>query len=161
VHGEERRPALDAGRRRRYRERWMADTAVPSQAPADFPPDVPYQDAAGFEWTERAFHLLEQQVLVATPRWADGVASVVVAGPCPRCQHHLVDRWVSTVVTGVAAGTRGLRGDNLPPEILEVDVTCGCGNAHPGVPEQATGCGVSFRIMLRTDGAADRDEAAS
>lgn len=116
-----------------------------------------YLETTAFEWTKRAFDLLNRDELTAVPRQADGVTTVVVAGPCPRCAHPLVDRQVGVVVTGVAGGTRrGTLAGDAPPEAIVIDVTCGCGTVHDGAPEMVSGCGVSFRIELVTT-----DEAAS
>lgn len=117
---------------------------------------VPYLETCGFEWTERAFTLLTEDRLTATARLTDGVLSVVVAGPCPRCAHHLVDRQVATAVAGVGSGAVRHFGIPRPapdtgPPTVQMDVTCGCGNAHPGAPDTVTGCGVSFRIELVAD----------
>lgn len=125
---------------------------------ADDPAEVGYHETADLVWTERAFTLLEQQRLTATPRYAEGVVSVVVEGPCPRCWHQLVERWVDTVVVGTGAGARGvLRDDGALPDYLEVDVTCRCGVRHADAPDDTAGCGASFRIALQAD---DSDESA-
>jgi hypothetical protein len=122
----------------------MSDTASPPG-----PAALPYQQTAAFEWTQRAFELLSTNTLTVTTRRAEGIDSVVVAGPCPRCTHQLVDRQVGVAVAGVAGGApRGALPGAAPPEAIVVDVTCGCGVHHDGAPETATGCGVSFRIEL-------------
>jgi hypothetical protein len=121
--------------------------------------DTEYHKTTAFEWTERAFHLLDRQQLAVTPTVLAGVRSVEVAGPCPRCDHHLIDRQVGVAVTGLGAGTRGtVRGpssvqEDDPPSTMVVDVTCGCGNTHAGAPESVTGCGVTFRVMMTADDA--------
>jgi len=69
----------------------------------------------------------------------------VVSGPCPRCDHHLVDRRALLALAGMS-GTRGGSGDT--PETVILDITCGCGTAHQGAPEGVTGCGASFRLQM-------------
>ena len=115
---------------------------------------MPYLETCELEWTERAFALLIGNRMTAVPRLTDGVLTIVVAGPCPRCAHHLVDRQVATAVAGVGSGT--VRRFSIPrsapaARTVQLDVTCGCGTTHPGAPDTVTGCGVSFRIELVAD----------
>jgi hypothetical protein len=122
---------------------------VPNTASSPEPADLPYRQTTAFEWTRQAFDMLSTNTLTATARRTAGITSVVVAGPCPRCAHRLVDRQVGVAVTGVAGGTtRGVLPEVAAPETIAVDVTCGCGTHHNGAPESTTGCGVSFRIEL-------------
>ncbi len=114
--------------------------------------NVPYGETSGYEWTERAFVLMNQQLLTASPRYVDGIVSVAVEGQCPRCGHHTFGTWVDTVVTGVSVGARGMSAeDDGPPRVIEVDVTCGCATPHANAPEKVVGCGVSFRVALHVD----------
>lgn len=123
--------------------------------PQSLPPEpkvITYSETSEFEWTKRAFELLGENELTATTYWSAGIASVVIAGPCPRCGHDLVDRQVGVVVAGLSngaprSGIDARHGSNPPPTLV-VDVTCGCGLVHEGAAETVTGCGVSFRIEL-------------
>lgn len=113
---------------------------------------ITYLETSEFEWTKRAFELLGRNELTATTHWSAGIASVVIAGPCPRCRHNLVDRQVGVVVAGLSNGSprsgTGAHQGSTPPPALVVDVTCGCGLAHEGAAQTVTGCGASFRIEL-------------
>ncbi|MEV0978347.1 hypothetical protein [Streptomyces sp. NPDC049915] len=106
-----------------------------------------YLPTTDFNWTERAFALYEQGRLTVTEHTADGVSGAVVSGPCPRCDHHFVDRRSLDALTGLAGVSRN--GEGEPSDLILLDVTCGCGTPHEGAPEGATGCGVSFRIELK------------
>lgn len=109
--------------------------------------NTPWERAADFEWTERAFEYLEQGKLSAEVRVRDGVISTRVWGNCPRCGGQLDDRQVHSAVTNVLGSSRGVEAMPGPgPAVVPVDVTCGCGRVHDGAPEEKTGCGVSFRV---------------
>ncbi|MEV7094527.1 hypothetical protein AB0M80_17005 [Amycolatopsis sp. NPDC051045] len=59
------------------------------------------------------------------------------------------DRQVHSAVTNVLGGSRGVKTSSKPgPAVVPVDITCGCGRAHDGSPNEQTGCGVSFRVEL-------------
>lgn len=115
----------------------------------------PWEATSDFEWTDRAYGLLEQGLLHAEVNVVDGVLSTRVWGNCPRCEGLLNDHQVPTVVDGFGAarghGTDVVAGAG--PRVVVVDVTCGCGLAHAGVPEGTTGCGVSFRVELEAEDA--------
>ncbi|MFF3286143.1 hypothetical protein [Streptomyces sp. NPDC003023] len=108
-----------------------------------------YLPTTAYEWTERAFRLLETERLTVSPHGTDDAPVFVVAGPCPRCDHHFVDRQVTVALTGMGGVSRGDDSDASRSVVL--DVTCGCGAAHEDAPEGATGCGVSFRIELAAE----------
>ncbi|MFF2957009.1 hypothetical protein ACFVVU_37425 [Kitasatospora sp. NPDC057965] len=108
--------------------------------------DVSYSATTDFRWTERAFALLGSQELTVTPHEAGGARCFVVAGRCPRCDHHLVDRQVTAALTGLSGASRGEGAEAVA--VVSLDVTCSCGSAHQDAPQGATGCGVSFRIEV-------------
>ncbi|MFP8885689.1 hypothetical protein [Streptomyces mangrovi] len=115
----------------------------------------PYLATNDYEWTERAFQLLEAERLTVSAHSASGVPGFVVAGPCPRCEHHLTDRQVTVALTGMSGTGRHAQDEFENPEsetdavdAVVLDVTCGCGTAHQDAPEGAAGCGASFRIEL-------------
>lgn len=111
--------------------------------------DSPWQLENAFEWTEKAFDDMESGRLKAEATVRDGVLSSRVWGRCPRCYGQLDDRQVHTAVTNTLAG--GTRGSDTPadePDLVAIDVSCGCGRTHPGGPTGKTGCGVSFRVEL-------------
>ena len=122
-------------------------------------PDVPYRESFDYEWTEKAFGMLESGALHGEVVSRDGVVRSRVWGMCPRCEdcgHEIDDRQTLTAVTNLMGRewrltTRGHGQDNdkqAGPEFIPVDVSCGCGKAHPGGPAGSTGCGVSFRVEL-------------
>ncbi|MGW0615875.1 hypothetical protein [Streptomyces sp. NPDC002788] len=105
-----------------------------------------YLPTTDFRWTERAFEFLETGDLTVTPYAGGGAPCFVVSGPCPRCGHHLVDRQVTTALTGLSGPSRG--GEGEQPAAVMLDVTCSCGTEHGNAPAGAIGCGASFRIEL-------------
>ncbi|MCI3271489.1 hypothetical protein [Streptomyces cylindrosporus] len=112
----------------------------------------PWESTPDFKWTDRAYDLLEQDLLHAEVKVNDGVLSTRVWGNCPRCAGRLDDGQVLTAV-GLFSPIRGRIGAEaaaLNAPVVVVDVTCGCGLAHTGAPAGVTGCGVSFRVELVT-----------
>ncbi|MGW7051167.1 hypothetical protein [Streptomyces sp. NPDC054887] len=105
-----------------------------------------YLPTTDFRWTERAFELLGTRELTVTPYEGGGASCFVVSGRCPRCGHHLVDRQVTTALTGLSGPSRG--ADSGQPPAVTLDVTCGCGSEHGNAPAGAIGCGASFRIEV-------------
>lgn len=134
----------------------MASDAQPED---DQSAEEPFQELMGYEWTERAYHMLERGELRGEAISRQKIVRSRVWGPCPRCGHDLDDRQTHTAVIGImGAETRGgtVRGGGSDEEApFEVDVSCGCSGPHSGSPEGTTGCGVSFRVALslqRADG---------
>ncbi|ALC23561.1 hypothetical protein ACH46N_08050 [Streptomyces pristinaespiralis] len=113
----------------------MSDAAAPA-----------YLATTDRELTDRAYDLLEAGQLTVSPHGSGDVYGFVVAGPCPRCAHHIVDRQVSVALTGT--GGVGRSADADPVETVVLDVSCGCGSTHVDAPEGLTGCGASFRLEL-------------
>ena len=120
-------------------------------------PDEPYQESTGYSWTEKAFAMLERGDLQGEAASRDGVVSSRLRGPCPRCRHVLDDRQTHTALAGLTGGQSrwpggagpGQPGDSeAGPAFFPVDVSCGCGDSHPGAPAGTAGCGVSFRVEL-------------
>lgn len=105
-----------------------------------------YRSTNSYEWTERAFRLLEAGHLRVTEHGVPAAPAFVVSGPCPRCDHHIVDRRAFVALTGMGGGSRG--GESDSAEAVVLDVSCGCGTAHQEAPEGVTGCGAGFRIEL-------------
>jgi hypothetical protein len=120
--------------------------------------DVPYEESFDYQWTEKAFGMLESGALHGEVVSRDGVVRSRVWGSCPRCQecgHELDDRQTLTAVTNLMGRdwltTRGPGSDSggeASPVFVPVDVSCGCGKNHGGGPAGSTGCGVSFRVEL-------------
>ncbi|MGO9081499.1 MAG: hypothetical protein ACLQDY_21075 [Streptosporangiaceae bacterium] len=121
------------------------------------PPDEPYHESADYSWTETAFNMLESNDLHGEVVSRDEIVRSRVWGPCPRCGHDLDDQQTHTAVMGLMGGqSRGPgRTDAGQPDATDtgvpffpVDVSCGCGDNHPGAPAGQSGCGVSFRVEL-------------
>jgi len=116
------------------------------------PGDEPYRESVDYEWTEKAFAMLENGDLHGEVASRGRVIGSRVWGSCPRCSHALDDRQTLTAVTSLMSaewrGPGGRGGENAGPEFFSVDVSCGCGESHPGAPAGVTGCGVSFRVEL-------------
>jgi hypothetical protein len=121
--------------------------------------DVSYQESMEYEWTEKAFTMLETGALHGEVVSRDGVVRSRVWGGCPRCHecgHELDDRQTLTAVTNLMGrewrvATRGQGQDSAGqagPVFVSVDVSCGCGKTHAGGLAGSTGCGVSFRVEL-------------
>lgn len=125
----------------------MDDTGDTSAA------EVAYENTAAEVWARHALDLYQHRELRVQAFDTEGVVSAQVWGTCPRCRHALnVQQTLSTPIVGLRSG-RGLwtalTRREIPaaagiPETVEVG--CGCGQTHPGAPEQVTGCGVSFRL---------------
>ena len=131
----------------------MHDTGDTSAA------EVAYENTADEAWAQRALDLYRRRELQVETFNTKGVISAQVWGTCPRCSHQLdVQQTLSVPIIG-SGGGRGLwstlTGRDVPasagvPEAVEVG--CGCAHSHPGAPEQATGCGVSFRLPTTLPG---------
>ncbi|MEV4167463.1 hypothetical protein [Nonomuraea dietziae] len=117
-------------------------------------PEVPYLKTSAYEWTARAFEMLEAGTLTAAVFATDGIVSTRVEGPCPRCTHHLGDRQTASAVSSLLPDERGLGDATATGNVVQIDVTCACGEPHAGAPEATQSCGVSFRIELEVDGTA-------
>jgi hypothetical protein len=119
-----------------------------------------YEESIASKWTEIAFEKLKGGELHGEVIASRGIVRSRVWGECPACGHHLDDRQTHTAVTSAFGGEwRGpAHGDDdsgeAGPAYCEVDVSCGCGHAHPGAPADRTGCGASFRVelLVRADG---------
>jgi hypothetical protein len=115
--------------------------------------EVAYENTADEAWARKALDLYQRGELQVEAFNTEGVVSAQVWGTCPRCGHELdVQQTLSVPIIG-SGGGRGLwsalTGRDAPvaggvPDAVEAG--CGCGHAHPGAPEQVTGCGVSFRL---------------
>jgi hypothetical protein len=121
------------------------------------PQDEPYHELVDYSWTAKAFEMLERGDIGGNAVSRDGVVGSRVRGPCPRCGHDLDDRQTHTAVTNLMNGewrSKGVAGTGQPDEgnadlvYFPIDVSCGCGDSHPGAPPGTTGCGVSFRVEL-------------
>ena len=119
--------------------------------------EEPYRELVDYSWTEKAFEMLERGSLHGQVVSRDKVISSRVWGPCPRCGHVLDDSQTLTAVTNLmyrewrtTGDTSGEQpgGEDTGQQFFPVDVSCGCGDSHPGAPPGTTGCGVSFRVEL-------------
>ncbi len=111
-----------------------------------------YEKTTAFEWTERAFELLQTGQLRAEihkPR--AGVEASHVWGRCPRCEHQVDDWQPLSTVTGMIGSRSAESAAPDAANVESVDVSCGCGTVHPTAPDGITGCGVSFRIEFEPD----------
>jgi hypothetical protein len=123
-----------------------------------------YEESTDFKWTEKAFMTLDKGKLHGEVIVSRGIVRSRVWGPCPACEHDLDDRQTHTAVTGIFGGewrdTARVDGGSRAgtPAYYQVDVSCGCGHAHPGAPAERTGCGASFRVelLVRTDEGSDQ-----
>ncbi|GLW98813.1 hypothetical protein [Microtetraspora sp. NBRC 16547] len=114
-------------------------------------PEVPYLKTSAYEWTARAFEMLEAGTLIAAVLATDAIISTRVEGPCPRCTHHLSDRQTASAVSSTLPGERGVADADVMGDVVQIDVTCACGHPHAGAPEAAQSCGASFRIKFEVD----------
>lgn len=118
-------------------------TSPPAGPTASDPGDVlPYREAEDFEWTEKAYDLIEAGSLKATVTQREHRYYALIEGECPRCGHQL--KFTIPISGLVRAG--GVRGSGEPVGHVNVDVVCGCGANHPGAPIMNGGCGVAFRV---------------
>jgi hypothetical protein len=124
--------------------------------PAERAQALDYEESTAPKWTNDAFEMLQKGELLGEIISADGVIRSRVWGPCPRCKHFLDDRQTHTAVTNVFGGElrgadTGVPGTGTEDDefsYYQVDVSCGCQNAHAGGPGDRTGCGASFRVEL-------------
>lgn len=115
--------------------------------------DVDYENTADEVWARQALDLHRRGQLQVEAFDTEGVVSAQVWGRCPRCSHELnVQQTLSVPIAGLR-GNRGLWSSLTRREVPTasgipdaVEVACGCGQTHPGAPEQVAGCGVSFRL---------------
>lgn len=115
--------------------------------------ETPYENTADETYGTKASDLYQRRELQVQAFDTDGVVSAQVWGPCPRCGHELnIQMTLSTPIAGLRSG-RGVWAAMTRRDVSlhsgkpdAVEVGCGCGYAHPGAPEQVTGCGVSFRL---------------
>jgi hypothetical protein len=112
------------------------------------------RQADDYQWTEKAFEMVERGDLHGEVVSHEGVMRSRVWGTCPRCGDPLDDRQTHTALTNLMGGARELRTRrSSESEISDesewffpVDVSCACGRAHAGAPPDVSGCGVSFRV---------------
>jgi hypothetical protein len=112
---------------------------------------IEYENTAELVWAEQAFQLWKRRELQVQAFDADGVVSVQVWGPCPRCGHPLN---VQKTLTAAVSEVRGLWGTltggdrhvttSTIPKMVEIG--CDCESIHDGGPTGQHGCGVSFRL---------------
>lgn len=115
--------------------------------------EVAYENIADETWARQAMNFYQRRQLQVRAFNTDGVVSAQIWGTCPRCGHDLN---IQTTLSVPIAGLRDGRGlwtaltrraiPGIPGIPDTVEAGCGCGHAHPGAPEQVTGCGVSFRL---------------
>src|SRR5579859_567057 len=75
------------------------------------PADKPYQELVGYEWTEKAYHMLERGELHGEAISREKIVRSRVWGPCPRCSHSLDDQQIHTAVINImGTETRGWPG---------------------------------------------------
>lgn len=115
--------------------------------------EIEYENTADEGWVRQAFDLYQRRQLQVQAFDTEGVVSAQIWGTCPRCGHELDIQTTLNIPIAGLRESRGLwttlTGRDIPvaPGIPDaVEVGCGCGHAHPGAPEQVTGCGVSFRL---------------
>ncbi len=122
---------------------------------AGAPPDEPYRESVDYAWTEKAFDMLEREALHGEVVSRDQIIRSRVWGPCPRCRHALDDQQTHTAITNLMGQpgrgplpTGPTADEETGLTFFAVDVSCDCGQNHPGAPNGKTGCGVSFRVEL-------------
>ncbi len=112
--------------------------------------DVEYDrdDPYDYRWTEEAFDEIKAGRLRRRLIVHDGtVLAARVDGYCPRCQHPLS---FSLPLAGVVAAGGVLGRETVTPgTTYQVDVPCGCQQAHRNAPSHVTGCGIWFRVELK------------
>ncbi|MFE6868595.1 hypothetical protein ACFVFS_18785 [Kitasatospora sp. NPDC057692] len=107
---------------------------------------ISYSATTDVQWTVRAYALLGSDDLKVELLESGAAPCLVVKGPCPRCDHSLVDRQTTVALYGLSGPNRS-QGDSAV-NAVSLDVTCACGVEHQGAPEGVTGCGVSFRLEV-------------
>ena len=114
--------------------------------------EIAYENIADETWARQAIDLYQRRELQVQAFDTEDVVSAQIWGTCPRCGHELnIQTTLSVPIAGLRDG-RGLWETLTRRDIPEipgipdtVEAGCGCEHAHPGAPEQVTGCGVSFR----------------
>lgn len=108
------------------------------------------RDPMDYKWTMTAVTEQREGTLIGEIVSREGVRFAKVTGACPRCGGNGL-LWTRNL--DGAVGTSGTLGNKNRQEstALFVDVPCGCGVGHKGAPVGVTGCGVIFRVEVRTD----------
>lgn len=103
-----------------------------------------------YRWTQRAFELLVAGEIQASVAVHGDIETVLVTGPCPRCEDHFSFDQVRTAVTiGVRSFGHDGSSEGRDP-YREVTVSCGCHGAHEGRPDdKKEGCGVAYKLRIR------------
>jgi|tagenome__1003787_1003787.scaffolds.fasta_scaffold19397029_2 hypothetical protein len=104
------------------------------------------------EWTNAAYDAIRAGTIEATATVQRDIAVLVLDGPCPRCAHRIHATKIETLVTPKAGRNimEAVRDDadtsdlNYSTQVI----SCDCGEKHPGGPEGAIGCGVSFTVKV-------------
>ena len=105
-----------------------------------------------YQWTKKAFILLEEEKLVVDIVDREGIRSVTGTGECPRCGH---DVHYFEVLNVLLPPTGAVRQITATPEadsgFKRVDVRCECeGTSHSGRPADKTcGCGIIFVVNAK------------
>lgn len=107
---------------------------------------IPWDETNDQKWTDAAFVMMQNGALEAQIREPGGVATLVVAGRCPRCDCKYSSRQPLEAVTST---TGRLDEEGLTHDVaVRAEATfCECQTSHPGRPEGRMGCGVCFTVL--------------
>jgi hypothetical protein len=102
--------------------------------------DCPYAEVTADAWAT-----------VAAATWSgtvdpgDPANTLVLTGPCPRCQHQVAPPVILAVDLAPAVKNLGL----VDLSEGETTVRCDCGQSHSARPDSKTGCGAFWRMRFQ------------
>ena len=114
--------------------------------------EVAYDNTADEASARQAIDLYRRSELQVKAFNTEGVVSAQIWGTCPRCGHQLNVQQTPASPCRLARGPRPTVGADRAGRSRDGPVPRpwrprrGWAHAHPGAPEQVTGCGVSFRL---------------
>lgn len=112
--------------------------------------DLPFEidNPMDYSWTLAAHDAMRDGRLRAAVTRAGHIGFAKIWGACPRCDHEIEFSLALDLISSVGGllGPETSRtGGNAP-----IDVVCNCSTPHADAPAHKRGCGVAFRVLVKT-----------